>query len=180
MEVLTQTILATLALALFGYSISVLRLALHHDLRKIPGPFISRFTLLPLKFQVLSGRRSKYIHELHQRYGPYVRIAPGEISTSSIEAHRQIHRMGTEFIKAPWYQGQSPTQYDDNTCGVFGLRNQKVAAARRKLFQQAGTKAAVLQWESVVVGLVTQAVEKIKRDASQGCYITVPLEASKS
>lgn len=167
MDLLPQAILTTVVLVLLGYSISVLRLACHPDLRKIPGPFVSRFTLLPLKLQVLSGRRTKYIHGLHQQYGPYVRIAPSEISTSSIEAHRQIHRMGTEFIKAPWYQGQSPTQYDDNTCGVFGLRNQKVAAARRKLFQQAGTKAAVLQWESVVVGLVRQTVEKIKRDASQ-------------
>ncbi|KAK4500352.1 hypothetical protein PRZ48_008541 [Zasmidium cellare] len=168
MEVLSQASFTGIALALLAYTISILRVAFHPDLRKIPGPFLSRFTLLPLKYHVLSGQRTKYIHGLHQKYGPYVRIAPSEISTSSIEAHRQIHRIGTEFIKAPWYQGQTPTQYDDNTCGVFGLRNQKVAAARRRLFQQAGTKAAVLQWKPVVTGLVKLAIGKIKRDASQG------------
>ncbi|KAF2166629.1 hypothetical protein M409DRAFT_23262 [Zasmidium cellare ATCC 36951] len=168
MEVLFQAVVTGIALTVLGYTVSVLRLAFHPDLRKIPGPFVSRFTTWPLKIEVLRGHRTKYIHELHRQYGPYVRIAPSEISTSSIEAHRQIHRISTEFIKAPWYQGQTPTQIDDNTCGVFGLRNQKVASARRRLFQQAGTKAAVVQWEPVVVGLVKAVIGKIKRDASQG------------
>lgn len=172
MDVLFQAVLTGIALAVLGYAVSVLRLAFHPDLRRIPGPFMSRFTTWPLKIQVLSGHRTKYIHGLHQRYGQYVRIAPSEISTSSIEAHRQIHRIGTEFIKAPWYQGQTPTQIDDSTCGVFGLRNQKVASASRRLFQQAGIKAAVVQWEPVVVGLVKAVIGKIKRDASQGPYQT--------
>lgn len=168
METLCQALFTTVAIVVLVYAIKILRLAFHPDLSKIPGPLIARFTTLPLKIKVLTGGRTKYIHALHQQYGPYVRIGPSEISTTSIEAYRQIHRIGTEFIKGPWYQNQSPTQYDDNTCGVFGLRNQKVAAARRRLFQQAGTKAAVLQWEPVVVGFAKLAVEKIKRDASHG------------
>lgn len=170
METLYQALFIGISITAVLYAIPVLLRAFHPDLVKIPGPFLSRFTALPLKFQVLSGRRTKYIHSLHQQYGEFVRIAPREISTSSIDAFRQIHRIGTEFQKSAWYHNQSPVQKDDGTCGVFGLRNQKIAAARRKVFQQAGTKAAVVQWEPVVVGLVKQTIEKIKRNASKGNY----------
>lgn len=48
------------------------------------------------------------------------------------------------------------------------MRDPRKAAARRKLYQQAGTKAAVLQWESVIVDTVQKTVSKIKRDATSG------------
>ena len=145
-----------------------LRLALDKNLRKIPGPLLSRFTNVPLKIAVLSGGRTKYIHSLHQQYGSIVRIAPFEVHVSDIDSARQIHRVGTQFTKSAWYQNQSPVQYDDDTCGVFGLRGLEKAKARRKLFQQAGTRAAVKEWEPIIVDIVIRAVGKIKRDASEG------------
>lgn len=166
-------ILLSIAALLLLYSIvSMLRLAYHPDLAKIPGPFLSRFSNISVKFATLTGTRSKYIHSLHLRYGPYVRITPVEISTSSIGAYKQIHRIGTDFIKAPWYQQQSPAQYSDNTCAVFGLRGPKVTAERRRLYLQAGTKSAVLMWEETIVSFVKAAVEKIQRDAENGMNVT--------
>jgi len=97
-----------------------------------------------------------------------VRIAPNEVAIAGIHAYREIHKIGTQFIRSPWYQGQFPTQYSDDTCGIFGVRDPKKAIERRKLFQQAGTKTAVLQWEPVIVATVQQAVKKIKRDAQNG------------
>lgn len=48
---------------------------------------------------------------------------------------------------------------------MFGVRDAKKASARRRLFQLAGTKAAVIQWEQMLVQIVHKAVDKIKRDA---------------
>jgi len=160
--------LALVAAVIIGYSIQILRLAFHPELSKIPGPFLSRFTVWPMKLQVISGRRTHYIHKLHQIYGPVVRIAPFEVAFGDITAYREIHRIGTPFTKSAWYQEQNPLQYSDDTCGVFGVRDQRKANARRKLFQQAGTKAAVKQWEPIVVDIVRQTVQKIKRDAANG------------
>lgn len=81
-----------------------------------------------------------------------------------MESCRQIHKIGTQFIKSAWYQDQVPTQYDDETCGVFGIRDPRKAAARRKLYQQAGTRAAVHSWEPRIVEIVYQAMDKIGRD----------------
>lgn len=41
------------------------------DLRKIPGPWLSRFFRLPLKLAIMSGDRYRYIHSLHEKYGSY-------------------------------------------------------------------------------------------------------------
>jgi len=98
-----------------------------------------------------------------------VRISPTEIAVADIDAWRQIHRVGSDFRKNPkWYQGQSPVQYDDNTVGVFGLNDPKKASARRKLFQTAGTKKIVAEWEPQVIQLVDLTIERIKRDLKAG------------
>lgn len=39
------------------------------DLRKIPGPWLSRLTNIPLKLRVLAGKRDTYIDDLHRKYG---------------------------------------------------------------------------------------------------------------
>lgn len=87
---------------------------------KVPGPRISAFTSLLLKWHELHATRTKYIHALHQHYGPVVRIAPNEVSFTSYEAVKEIYCSGgsgydkTEFYdlfkvygrrceKGPWF-----------------------------------------------------------------------------
>lgn len=60
------------------------------------------------------------------------------------------------------YQTQSPTQYDDETCGVFGVVNHKKATQRRRLYQQVGTKAQVRTWEQRFLNIIYAAVDKMK------------------
>ncbi|KAG5978985.1 hypothetical protein E4U55_005684 [Claviceps digitariae] len=143
--------------------IQAIRVALDANLRRIPGPVTSCFTGWTLKINTLMGRRTRYIHALHRQYGPVVRIAPREISISDADAVRQIHRIGTPFRKASWYKHLTQ-QPDDDKCSVFAIQDPRRASARRKLFQRTVTRAAVRQWEPVVVRLADLAVQKIKRD----------------
>jgi hypothetical protein len=39
------------------------------SLRDVPGPFLSKWTTIPLQIQWVWGRRAKYVHALHQKYG---------------------------------------------------------------------------------------------------------------
>ncbi|KAJ4287556.1 hypothetical protein N0V90_012259 [Kalmusia sp. IMI 367209] len=128
------------------------------NLRNIPGPFLSAYTGIPLKLAILAGRRSVYIHALHEKYvGPYVRIAPHEVAIADIRAYRVIHRIGSDFNKGPWYAKQVPSQQNDETSGVFGILNNKVASRRRRLFQAAGGKNIVAEWEPQVIELAALA-----------------------
>ncbi|PKK42155.1 hypothetical protein CI102_12562 [Trichoderma harzianum] len=58
----------------------------------------SRFWLIWID---MSGRRSKTIHELHQKYGSVVRIGPREVSFSSRQAMKDLYGSGNKFMKGP-------------------------------------------------------------------------------
>ena len=45
------------------------------------------------------------------------------------------------------------------------MRDPKQASHRRKFFQQANTKTALLEWEPKIRSIVGETVAKIKRDA---------------
>ncbi|KAG5987176.1 hypothetical protein E4U54_005100 [Claviceps lovelessii] len=144
-----------------------IRIAFDTHLARIPGPFLGRFTGWTLKINTLMGQRTRYIHSLHQQYGPVVRISPREISLAEADAVRQIHKIGTPFRKASWYKDLTQ-QPDDDKCTVFAIRDPRRASARRKLFQRSATRAAVRQWEPVVVRLADLAVRRMKRDVVAG------------
>ncbi|KAI1432335.1 cytochrome P450 [Xylaria sp. CBS 124048] len=73
-------------------------------LRVLPGPRISLFTSLVLKYQEFRALRTRYIHSLHLRYGPVVRIAPNEVSFASLEGIKEIYGSGgSGYDKTEFY-----------------------------------------------------------------------------
>ncbi|KAM0336213.1 hypothetical protein ACHAPQ_004376 [Fusarium lateritium] len=71
---------------------------------KVPGPFISNFTSLFLKWHELNANRTVYIHELHKKYGPVVRLGPNEVSFTSIAALKEIYGSGgSGYDKTEFY-----------------------------------------------------------------------------
>ncbi|KAH6991261.1 cytochrome P450 [Ilyonectria sp. MPI-CAGE-AT-0026] len=129
------------------------------SIRRVPGPVYTLFTRLPLKYYTLTGRRLHWIHALHERYGPIVRISPREIAVADPESFAAIHRIGSGFIKSPWY--------DSIPDGIFAMRDPKVHSQRRKLFARAFSATELrANWEGVVRQKVELAVQKIQREAA--------------
>lgn len=151
-----------LLLATAGYGLVTAFLS---PLRRIPGPWYTHFTHLILKWHVISGNRVHYIHSLHQRYGPIVRVAPEEIAISDFEAFSTIHKIGGGFLKSAWYDGITP----DREPGIFVMRDPHQHAARRRLFARAFSVSSLLaNWEPVIREKTELAVQKIKEDAQNG------------
>jgi hypothetical protein len=91
------------AAALFLLLAHLARL-LSSPLRKLPGPRTTAFTGFVLKWQALRANRTRYIHGLHRRYGPVVRIAPGEVSFTSWAAVKEIYCSGgSGYDKTEFY-----------------------------------------------------------------------------
>ncbi|KAF8993925.1 cytochrome P450 [Hymenopellis radicata] len=63
--------------------------------RDIPGPLLARCTPLWLAYQARMGRRYLAVHELHQKYGTFVRISPNHISVAHRDAIPVIYGQGT-------------------------------------------------------------------------------------
>ncbi|KAI9162704.1 sterigmatocystin biosynthesis P450 monooxygenase STCB [Paramyrothecium foliicola] len=134
-------------------------------LRRIPGPFYASFTKLRLKYAVLTGDRTAYIHHLHQQFGPIVRISPEEVSIADPEASKLIHKAGSGYQKSDWYgrfiARPVPT--------MFTMEDSKSHAVRRKMFARAFSKTEIrTKWEPMVKETVQLAVEKIFQDMIDG------------
>ncbi|UKZ96348.1 uncharacterized protein TrAFT101_011145 [Trichoderma asperellum] len=92
-----------LAAAALLATIQLIR-CLRSPLSKIPGPTVSKFTTLVLKWKEIHAQRTTYVHQLHLQYGPVVRIAPNEVSFTSWEALKEIYCSGgSGYDKTEFY-----------------------------------------------------------------------------
>lgn len=133
-------------------------------LSKVPGPWYARLTGLRLAYSVFANNRIHYVHALHQRYGPIVRIGPLEVDVADPYAAREIHRMGAGFTKAPFYKLLSPGPVDN----IFNFRDAKLHSARRRLYAKGFTLASLRrEWEPTVRAITALTVRKIKGDAQR-------------
>lgn len=101
MAVLTTPILLG-AILVAAITTLVRRLRSAHA--SVPGPALSLFSSLPLRYQEFRGNRTKYIHGLHLKYGSVVRIAPNEVAFTSLEAMKEIYMSnGSGYDKTEFY-----------------------------------------------------------------------------
>ncbi|KAJ2904616.1 cytochrome P450 [Zalerion maritima] len=116
-------------------------------LQAVTGPPISSITSLVLKWHEFRADRTGYIHQLHQRYGPVVRIAPNEVAFASPAAVKEIYGSGGS--------GYDKTEFYD-LFTVFGrrtmfttLNKQDQHARRKRILADRYANANVLRPESV-------------------------------
>ncbi|KAH7317824.1 putative cytochrome P450 [Rhexocercosporidium sp. MPI-PUGE-AT-0058] len=161
---LSTTLLTFLTSVLFClWFIKFIHHAFTDPLRGIPGPRINRYTNLALKIQTIRGRRVHYIHDLHSKYGSIVRISPTEIAISDLPSTREIHRIGSGYLKSDWYA--KFTEESEDSLGIFSMINAKQHAARRRLFSAAFSQTALLQWEEVLQSRTSLVIQRIKEQA---------------
>jgi hypothetical protein len=78
--------------------------AIFAPLSKIPGPWYSLFSDVYLMYKEFSAQRRVYIHELHIRFGPVVRLGPNEVSFTSLDALKEIYQSGgSGYDKTEFY-----------------------------------------------------------------------------
>ncbi|KAF6811627.1 cytochrome p450 [Colletotrichum sojae] len=140
-------------------------------LRHVPGPFYTLITHLPLKYHVLAGRRMHFVHALHARHGPVVRISPTEVAISSPDGFAAIHRVGGAFLKSSWYAQSTkpPDAGPRHETSLFAMTDPKQHAQRRKLLSRVFTKHSLRRdWEPAVREKVILAVERMRSEAEKG------------
>lgn len=118
-----------------------------------------------LKYKIVTGQRIFYVHDLHKRYGPVVRIEPHEVDVCDLDAFREVHRIGSGFVKSEWYDLSTPG-IEDN---VFAMTNVQKHAARRRLLARPFSRSSLMaNFESLVTERAQLAVSHIKGEVSQG------------
>jgi hypothetical protein len=72
-------------------------------LARIPGPKINALTKWYMVYIDFSKKHSLYVHDLHQKYWPLVRIGPNEVVCTGEEPMKTIYGAGTAFYKPRFY-----------------------------------------------------------------------------
>ncbi|KAI5868134.1 cytochrome P450 [Durotheca rogersii] len=115
-------------------------------LRVLPGPTVSLFSSWMLKYHELRAHRTQYVHGLHLRYGPVVRIAPNEVSFASAEGIKEIYGSGgsgydkTEFYDLFKIYGRRTT---------FTTLNKEDHARRKRIIADRYANSNILKPESL-------------------------------
>ncbi|KAI5860389.1 putative cytochrome P450 [Durotheca rogersii] len=104
-----QLVALALCAALLAYVYTVLS----SPLAKIPGPWYTKWTTAVLKYNMIKGRRPKWVHSLHEKYGPLVRIGPAEVSVQDPEAVQQMYAIKGEFLKGRFYKDLLPGEFEN-------------------------------------------------------------------
>ncbi|EFX04194.1 benzoate 4-monooxygenase cytochrome p450 [Grosmannia clavigera kw1407] len=73
------------------------------SMSRLPGPWYTNLTGLVLIYHEYGGNKRLWIHGLHLRYGPVVRVAPREASFGSATAMRDIYVTGGGLAKTELY-----------------------------------------------------------------------------
>ncbi|KAF2499012.1 cytochrome P450 [Lophium mytilinum] len=134
---------------------------LHH----LPGPWYTHFTHLRLKRAVVTGQRIFYIDALHKAYGPVVRISPTEVAIADLDAFKEIHRVGSRYLKSAWYGKLA----NFPVLGVFTMIDPKDHSQRRKLLMRPFSRTQLLEhWDQTVKETASMCVKKIKQEALRG------------
>ncbi|KFY69355.1 hypothetical protein V496_00290 [Pseudogymnoascus sp. VKM F-4515 (FW-2607)] len=98
---LWEVCVAAFGLGLLGLFIYRATLA---PLSKLPGPWHTRFSDVILMYKEFTAHRRVYIHELHKKFGPVVRLGPHEVSFTSVEALKEIYQSGgSGYDKTEFY-----------------------------------------------------------------------------
>ncbi|KAH7324029.1 cytochrome P450 [Rhexocercosporidium sp. MPI-PUGE-AT-0058] len=152
--ILTFSTCALLSLLLITF-IKIARSALSSPLNTIPGPYVNRWTDIPLILAVLRRRKLQYVHTLHQKYGPYFRTAPNEISVSNITSVKAIHNVRKGYEKSDFYKNLQ------RASTLVCLTDNKIHAARRH-FAGTFSRQGLSEWEGAILGSVRNAINVVK------------------
>lgn len=117
-------------------------------LRSVPGPLLARVSRVWYLYQVWWGQFEKKNIQLHQKYGPIVRVTPDHYSLADPAAIKAVYRINSNFDKSAWYDAwkhPDPSQWT-----IFADRDVKRHAETRRRLQGLYAMSSVSQYEVFV------------------------------
>ncbi|KAJ4254004.1 hypothetical protein NW762_010407 [Fusarium torreyae] len=118
--------------------------------RAVPGPFLARFTDLWYLWRLYQGHFEEENLELHNRFGPVVRLGPYRYSFSNPDALQAIygHNAASLFPKSPSYRPAAPP--DPERWTLFADEDIQRHAKHRRLYQSTYSMSSLVTYEAYV------------------------------
>lgn len=154
----------------FALLVRIITLLAFGNLRRLPGPFYSRLTGLPLSISAFKSRRAQWLYELHKKHGPVVRVAPGEVSVADPTHYRNIYSNPKTSHKYPGFYGAASFTGLDN---IFQMVNREQHSARRKLAAVPYSLQSMHKLEHIIRGKSRLLADRFLSDAASSRRGTV-------
>ncbi|CAN8096441.1 unnamed protein product [Discula destructiva] len=149
-----SSISAILALLIFIAKYFALDPLLLSPLSRIPGPKSFAITRWRLAYEDWKGASTRTINQLHQTYGPAVRIGPSTVSFNSLTALRTIYGPGSQYGRTSFY-----SMFDVyGRPNLFTFYSTAEHGQRKKLLSHAYSKSVILK--EPITKLVEEKVKK--------------------
>ncbi|KAL4753662.1 hypothetical protein BDW72DRAFT_190870 [Aspergillus terricola var. indicus] len=145
----------------FAYFLTLAHGVRKNPLSSLPGPQLTKWTDLLLKYYTVTGQRPRYVHALHQKYGPVVRISPSIVDISDVSASRDIHRIASPFLKAPFYK--MLVRKDGES--LFSTTDPEYHRRHRRLLSSPLSDTNLRTVEPLVKARIRQAISRIREEA---------------
>ncbi|KXJ93358.1 cytochrome P450 [Microdochium bolleyi] len=143
-----------------------------HPLSSIPGPKLAGATYLPEFYYdvLLGGRYTRAIKEMHDKYGPIVRISPNETHCIDLKFADEIFALGGRKRDKPLHQTRANGA---DAQSVFTTFDHDVHRIRRVPIAKFFSNAMIERLEGEVAENVDKLTAKMLAEAGKG-----PLDAA--
>ncbi|KAF4947619.1 hypothetical protein FSARC_13921 [Fusarium sarcochroum] len=135
-----------------------------NPLRKFPGPTLWAISIVPYVYMCLSGESHRTILQLHQKYGPIVRIGPNDLSLNhpdgmkDLRGHRKI---GTGE------NPKDPNLAQFNADNIIGANRQDHQRFRRAL-AHGFSNQAMMDQQTIITGYVDSFIQGLQEECASG------------
>jgi hypothetical protein len=136
---------------------------LQHPLRHFPGPRLAAWSNIPYCYWLIGGRQPFILLELHEKYGPVVRVAPNELSFNTATSWKDIYgyRPGhMAFVKSKFYDG-GPFVKRFGTRSLVNTQDPTEHGKMRRYLSHAFSEKSLREQETLVAEEVDKLVKKL-------------------
>ncbi|KAI1864594.1 uncharacterized protein JN550_008881 [Neoarthrinium moseri] len=148
-----------------------------HPLSRIPGPKLAGATYLPEFYYdvILGGRYTHAIKEMHEQYGPIVRINPNETHCNDITFSDEIYALGGRKRDKPWHQINGSAAHNTNG---FTTHDHDLHRSRRVPVAKFFSHSMIAQLEDEIHDLVRKLCDKLLAESGKGQPVDVAMAYS--
>ena len=136
----------------------------HSTLSVFPGPPLWVVSRIPYVWNLAKGDLTQRTQELHQRYGPVVRLAPNELSFIDGQAWHDIyghHRGSPNFPKNPLWMAPA-----ENGIHSILSANDADHSRYRRLLAHAFSERALVEQEHLIISYINLLISRLRECAS--------------
>ncbi|KAJ7805633.1 cytochrome P450 [Mycena olivaceomarginata] len=139
-------------------SIIIYRISPWHPLAHIPGPTIHKVTKLWGMWVCAGGNHHMVNKALHDKYGPFLRTGPNEVSIIHVDAVKAVLGTGG-FQKGQYYEPRADPAL--KTRSLLSLRGEP-HANRRRIWNRGLSSESLKDYESILAKRVTQLMDRLE------------------